>query len=144
MIKTKMCDFFREGRCKYGSECAFAHSQDDLADMPDLRKTRICRAFTQGKCNDQDCKFAHGQEELRPVDKCFQKALCRREKVKPSPDDPVDPASGDQCRFAHGPGELKAPPGGDRAEGDTEEKEGSGGEDSPAAKAGAKAGAKKR
>merc|ERR1719410_871748 len=65
MQKTKLCDFHKEGRCKYGAACAFAHSSEELKDMPDLRKTRICRAFTQGNCSNLDCKFAHGQEELR-------------------------------------------------------------------------------
>jgi len=65
MQKTKLCDFHMEGRCKYGASCAFAHSSDELNDMPDLRKTRICRAFTQGNCSNLDCKFAHGAEELK-------------------------------------------------------------------------------
>merc|ERR1719221_2279657 len=65
MQKTKLCDFHKEGRCKYGTGCAFAHSSEELKDMPDLRKTRICRAFTQGNCSNFDCKFAHGAEELR-------------------------------------------------------------------------------
>lgn len=65
MQKTKLCDFHKEGRCKYGSACAFAHSSEELKDMPDLRKTRICRAFTQGNCSNFNCKFAHGAEELK-------------------------------------------------------------------------------
>lgn len=68
MQKTKMCDFHRDGRCKYGSECSFAHDEEELKGVPDLRKTRMCRAFTQGKCNDVECKFAHGNVELRKVD----------------------------------------------------------------------------
>ena len=43
----------------------FAHSSEELKDMPDLRKTRICTAFTQGNCSNLDCKFAHGAEELK-------------------------------------------------------------------------------
>merc|ERR1719410_1400029 len=65
MQKTKLCDFHKEGRCKYGAACVFAHSSEELKDMPDLRKTRICKAFTQGNCTNLDCKFAHGAEELR-------------------------------------------------------------------------------
>ncbi|CAE7213990.1 ZFP36, partial [Symbiodinium necroappetens] len=65
MKKTKMCEFHKEGRCKYGADCAFAHTESELQQAPDLRKTRLCRAFLQGKCNDSDCKFAHGEEELR-------------------------------------------------------------------------------
>jgi len=65
MQKTKLCDFHKEGRCKYGAACVFAHSSEELKDMPDLRKTRICKAFTQENCSNLDCKFAHGAEELR-------------------------------------------------------------------------------
>lgn len=68
MKKTKMCDFHMEGRCKYGSDCAFAHNEIELQGIPDLRKTKICHAFTQGKCNDSECKFAHGSDELRRID----------------------------------------------------------------------------
>merc|ERR1719437_197817 len=82
-----MCDFHREGRCKHGQDCAFAHDESELKGMPDLRKTRICRAFTQGKCNDTDCKFAHSQEELRVVDLRKWSA-----------------ASGESIRFANSPG----------------------------------------
>lgn len=100
MQKTKLCDFHREGRCKYGADCAFAHDEFELRTIPDLRKTRICKAFTQGKCEDPECKFAHGAEELRPSDLCYKTALCTwYEKDKC--------ASGEQCRFAHGPRDLR-------------------------------------
>jgi len=100
MQKTKMCDFHKEGRCKYGSECAFAHSEHELKDLPDLRKTRICRAFTQGKCNATDCKFAHGADELRTTDLCYKTSLCAWY-------DKGICQSGDQCRFAHGNRDLQ-------------------------------------
>uniref|UniRef100_A0A7S1L2U9 C3H1-type domain-containing protein n=1 Tax=Alexandrium catenella TaxID=2925 RepID=A0A7S1L2U9_ALECA len=101
MLKTKLCDFHKDGRCKYGSACAFAHNEEELKNMPDLRKTRICRAFSQGKCHDTDCKFAHGNEELRTTDLCYKTALCTWfEKGKCQ--------AGDQCRFAHGPRDIRA------------------------------------
>jgi len=101
MQKTRLCDFHKEGRCKYGSECAFAHSEEELRDMPDLRKTRLCRAFTQGKCKEVDCKFAHGTEELRTTDLCYKTALCAWW-------DKGICQSGAQCRFAHGSKDLRA------------------------------------
>jgi len=69
MQKTKLCEFHLDGKCKYGSECAFAHQESELKTLPDLRKTRLCRAFSKGKCVDANCKFAHGQEELRGSEK---------------------------------------------------------------------------
>lgn len=105
MRKTKMCEFYEEGRCKYGKDCAFAHDESELKEAPDLRKTRICRTFATGKCNDKSCKFAHGAEELRAqeTDIAYKTALCSWfEKGKC--------ASGDQCRFAHGESELREEP----------------------------------
>mmetsp|Transcript_87416 Transcript_87416/g.270644 ORF Transcript_87416/g.270644 Transcript_87416/m.270644 type:complete len:260 (+) Transcript_87416:99-878(+) len=81
MQKTRLCDFHKEGRCKYGSACAFAHSQEELKDMPDLRKTRICRSFTQGKCSSTNCKFAHGNEELRTTDFYKEAKLLQEESA---------------------------------------------------------------
>ncbi|CAE7206610.1 mex-5 [Symbiodinium sp. CCMP2456] len=103
MKKTKMCEFHKEGRCKYGADCAFAHTESELQQAPDLRKTRLCRAFLQGKCDDSDCKFAHGEEELRASNICFKTALCTWfEKGNCQ--------SGAQCRFAHGVEELRDDP----------------------------------
>jgi len=101
MTKTKMCDFHAQGRCTRGAQCSFAHSEEELKVMPDLRKTRICRAFTQGKCTDTDCKFAHGAEELRTTGMSYKTQLCTwHEKGKCQ--------SGGDCQFAHGLDELKA------------------------------------
>mmetsp|Transcript_76082 Transcript_76082/g.122897 ORF Transcript_76082/g.122897 Transcript_76082/m.122897 type:complete len:222 (+) Transcript_76082:205-870(+) len=105
MVKTRMCQFFEEGRCKYSDKCAFAHNESELRGTPDLRKTRLCRAFSQGTCNDRDCKFAHGNDELRETDICYKTALCSWfEKGNCS--------SGADCRFAHGDEELREDPEG--------------------------------
>jgi len=101
MQKTKLCDFHKEGRCKYGTDCAFAHDESELRSMPDLRKTRVCRAFTQGNCNDTNCKFAHGSDELRATDLCYKMALCTWFEKG-------NCMSGNRCRFAHGSEELRA------------------------------------
>ena len=29
-MKTKMCKFHMEGRCKHGADCRFAHTQADI------------------------------------------------------------------------------------------------------------------
>lgn len=100
MKKTRMCDFHKEGRCKYGEDCAFAHDEQELQSAPDLRKTRLCRSFLAGKCDDRDCKFAHGEDELRASDICFKTALCTWFEKGTC-------QSGSQCRFAHGEDELR-------------------------------------
>lgn len=65
--KTKMCRFHETGRCRYAEKCPFAHSNDELEDLPDLRKTSICKNWQNGCCNfaADRCSFAHGKEELR-------------------------------------------------------------------------------
>ncbi|CAK0851625.1 unnamed protein product [Prorocentrum cordatum] len=96
MTKTKMCDFHAQGKCTRGAQCSFAHSQEELQAMPDLRKTRICRAFTQGKCNDANCKFAHGTEELRETGLCYKTQLCtwHEKELRAHGGDPDAPDSG--------------------------------------------------
>ncbi|CAJ1351613.1 unnamed protein product [Effrenium voratum] len=84
MKKTRMCDFHKEGRCKYGSDCAFAHDESELQKAPDLKKTRLCRAFLQRKCNDADCKFAHGEQELRGM----ATEVSRKRKLPAPAEDP--------------------------------------------------------
>lgn len=102
--KTKLCAYHQKGTCQYGSECAFAHSQEELQNTPDLSKTRLCIAFQQtGRCDDPDCKFAHGEEQLRSTAMFYRKTLCIwNEKGRCR--------NGDQCRFAHGREQLKQMP----------------------------------
>mmetsp|Transcript_71057 Transcript_71057/g.126499 ORF Transcript_71057/g.126499 Transcript_71057/m.126499 type:complete len:178 (-) Transcript_71057:144-677(-) len=68
MQKTQMCKFWEEGKCARGDNCTFAHGGDELKSAPDFTKTRICVAFQQGKCTDDQCSFAHGKEEIRKLD----------------------------------------------------------------------------
>ncbi|CAE7562434.1 Zfp36 [Symbiodinium natans] len=65
--KTKMCRFHETGRCRYGDQCPFAHDPSELEELPDLRKTSICKNWKQGCCTyaSEQCPFAHGKEELR-------------------------------------------------------------------------------
>mmetsp|Transcript_16578 Transcript_16578/g.31319 ORF Transcript_16578/g.31319 Transcript_16578/m.31319 type:complete len:288 (+) Transcript_16578:64-927(+) len=65
--KTKMCRFHETGRCRYGDQCPFAHDPSELEELPDLRKTSICKNWQQGCCafSAEQCSFAHGKEELR-------------------------------------------------------------------------------
>lgn len=99
--KTKFCVYHLQGVCQFGENCAFAHSCGELQGAPDLRKTRLCRAFVNGGCKDRDCDFAHSEEELRSTDMFYKKTLCMWfEKGRCR--------NGEQCRFAHGETELRA------------------------------------
>lgn len=98
--KTKLCMYHLKGTCQYGHNCAFAHSCRELHDSPDLRKTRLCKAFADGGCDHPDCTFAHGKEELRSTNMFYKKTLCiwhEKERCR----------NGDNCRFAHGASELR-------------------------------------
>jgi len=62
LFKTKVCRHFLTGKCKYSSNCTFAHSKTDLKLPPDFRKSRLCQ---KGNCNDPSCQYAHSSSEIR-------------------------------------------------------------------------------
>lgn len=98
--KTKFCSYYLKGACHYGDDCAFAHTCAELQATPDLRKTRTCKAFAEGKCTDENCSFAHGEHQLISTGLFHKMSLCKwHEKGRCR--------NGDQCRFAHGVGELR-------------------------------------
>jgi len=103
--KTKLCAYFLEGKCGYGTSCTFAHSVLEVKDVPDLTKTQLCKKFAEGKCTDPNCSFAHGEAELRDPPN-FKKKFCKwHSKGKCR--------NGTNCGFAHDMSELRAeaPPG---------------------------------
>mmetsp|Transcript_39432 Transcript_39432/g.91456 ORF Transcript_39432/g.91456 Transcript_39432/m.91456 type:complete len:367 (-) Transcript_39432:173-1273(-) len=100
MRKTRLCHFYLNGMCKYGSKCNFAHDEQELQNAPDLRKTRVCKAFLNGGCSNRACNFAHGQEELRATELCFKTTLCMWHAKGKC-------VNGSRCRFAHGHEELR-------------------------------------
>jgi len=65
--KTKLCKFNSGIPCSRGDACAFAHTPEELRPLPDLRLTKMCRAYRLhgfcGKANS--CNFAHSEEDLR-------------------------------------------------------------------------------
>mmetsp|Transcript_5358 Transcript_5358/g.12590 ORF Transcript_5358/g.12590 Transcript_5358/m.12590 type:complete len:169 (+) Transcript_5358:102-608(+) len=72
--QTRLCSFNLVGACKRGAACNFAHTEQDLKEMPDFSKTRICKNFMAGKCElGSACSFAHGQQELIQVKKTNKK-----------------------------------------------------------------------
>jgi len=66
-LKTKMCSFFKVGRCRRAGDCRFAHDEAELSAPPDLTKTSICIGWETGTCKHSiaDCRFAHGKRDLR-------------------------------------------------------------------------------
>jgi hypothetical protein len=98
--KTKFCMYHLQGACRFGTDCAFAHSLSEMHQTPDLRKTQLCKNFVEGRCVDKSCNFAHSEYELRSTDVFFKKTLCIwNEKGKCR--------NGFQCRFAHGIKDLR-------------------------------------
>ncbi|CBZ50342.1 zinc finger (CCCH type) protein, related, partial [Neospora caninum Liverpool] len=76
-FKTKMCRFLRQGRCKHGPSCQFAHSPEELRTPPNLAKTRLCRAFREGRCDrGENCAFAHGLVDLRGTGEIYKTQIC--------------------------------------------------------------------
>jgi hypothetical protein len=69
LVKTKLCSFWREGRCAKGENCKFAHGDGEVEFQPDLTKTSLCLAWKFGGCrlSSEQCRFAHGMNEIRHV-----------------------------------------------------------------------------
>eukprot|EP00743_Colponemidia_sp_Colp-15_P010741 GILK01011865.1.p1 GENE.GILK01011865.1~~GILK01011865.1.p1 ORF type:complete len:235 (+),score=22.61 GILK01011865.1:51-707(+) len=98
--KTKLCPFFSEGECSKGAECTFAHGDEELRALPDLRKTKLCPNYQKGHCDDAECAFAHGDLELKATSDVYKTSLCTffaQGKCK----------AGAHCRHAHGEQELR-------------------------------------
>jgi hypothetical protein len=104
-FKTKMCSLNALNICKKGTNCPFAHSEDELREKPNLYKTKLCDAFLQeGKCSKgENCHFAHGEDELRSTPDLFKTAICNLWTQGKC-------TAGDQCRFAHGYEDLRPAP----------------------------------
>eukprot|EP00929_Paragymnodinium_shiwhaense_P040429 TRINITY_DN21110_c0_g1_i1.p1 TRINITY_DN21110_c0_g1~~TRINITY_DN21110_c0_g1_i1.p1 ORF type:complete len:199 (+),score=15.94 TRINITY_DN21110_c0_g1_i1:111-707(+) len=90
-LKTKMCKFGRE--CTDGNGCRFAHSRDELQEVPDLKYTVMCRKHLLGKCHTgADCSFAHDESQLRTVQRsAVPQSRSRGPSVSSSPAALSDP-----------------------------------------------------
>lgn len=65
--KTQLCMFWKRNCCTKGLECTFAHSVEELKDLPDLRRTSLCKQWLKGRCPQSaaNCRYAHGENYLR-------------------------------------------------------------------------------
>eukprot|EP00928_Gymnodinium_smaydae_P075074 TRINITY_DN58094_c0_g1_i1.p1 TRINITY_DN58094_c0_g1~~TRINITY_DN58094_c0_g1_i1.p1 ORF type:complete len:422 (+),score=51.90 TRINITY_DN58094_c0_g1_i1:37-1266(+) len=67
-VKTKRCRFYLAGKCARGSQCMFAHTNDELRSSPDLRFTKLCPIrVRRGSCRDPTCTYAHSLDQLREL-----------------------------------------------------------------------------
>lgn len=98
--KTRICNFFQQGRCTWGTTCRFAHHEDELSTAPDLTKTKLCFNFFRRRCNDSECSFAHGHHELRATTGVYKTEICRWYEAG-------ECKAGSACRYAHGLNELR-------------------------------------
>jgi hypothetical protein len=86
-FRTEMCKNFElYGKCKFGDECSFAHSREQLmikTDVSVLYKTKLCKKFsTTGYCPyGVRCQFIHDvneansvQNKLKPASHAFSSA----------------------------------------------------------------------
>jgi len=101
--KTKMCMHYLKGKCRYGPDCSYAHNEVELMHRPNLRKTRLCKNYEMGACDNPHCAFAHGGEELRGTDGVWKTVMCAKWLNGTC-------RAGSRCRFAHGQHELQVPP----------------------------------
>lgn len=100
-FKTKLCIPFTKGQCRRGAQCCFAHGEDELKYPLNLRKTKLCELWSQGKCAKDNCFFAHGHHELQSTDDYYKTGLCKFWKRG------LTCEAGDRCRHAHGQHELR-------------------------------------
>merc|ERR1719272_1928002 len=72
----------------------------ELRNAPNLQKTKLCRAFLAGGCNNENCYFAHGETDLRVTAGIYKTQICNfyeRGYCK----------KGDRCNHAHGNVDLR-------------------------------------
>lgn len=68
-----------KGCCRYGKDCNYAHSAEELRPPPKLDKTMICAWVKAGlTCEKGDkCPFAHSRSEMRHTANMYKTNMCR-------------------------------------------------------------------
>jgi len=91
--KTRMC--LNMTNCPRQSRCNYAHSVSELRSNLNLSRTKVCKAYQQGKCRkvSSQCNFAHGLKELVSTFGYF--------KTKECPDQALGCHKGVYCRNYH-------------------------------------------
>jgi hypothetical protein len=66
-----------QGKCFKGESCSYAHNLDELKEIPNLLKTKICTHYNAGYCpNGERCNYAHGLAELRKLNMNSSSQIC--------------------------------------------------------------------
>lgn len=100
VYKACWCVFHTRGRCTRGRTCSFAHTADELRQLPDLRKTKLCNVYFEGRCeNNNACCYAHGLQELKEFP--GKKGICKLYRGGKC-------SHGSKCKYAHSLEELQA------------------------------------
>lgn len=94
--KTKLCvNYSRDGSCRYGAKCAFAHGEAELVVRP--RKVVPCWFHNNGGCTktDDQCRFDHVIATVRKP--LFLQRPCRWYHYET----PRQCRAGDHCKWDH-------------------------------------------
>mmetsp|Transcript_89198 Transcript_89198/g.158111 ORF Transcript_89198/g.158111 Transcript_89198/m.158111 type:complete len:339 (-) Transcript_89198:31-1047(-) len=108
--KTKQCSFWREGKCRRGDACGFAHG----AEQNEHCKMILCRFHTAANFPDR-CKYAHSEEELQVAagkakkehEPTFRSMAGKAEKTLQCSFWMNGTCSRVDCKFAHGEEEQR-------------------------------------
>ena len=104
--KTRMCLNYKN--CKYGKNCHYAHTEDELVDFDNTKhpryRTSLC--YYGDECKNPKCGYAHSEKELRtcqtigngyPKDTKFRTVMCRY----------GNSCLSKECTYAHNVTELR-------------------------------------
>lgn len=102
--KTKLCPWYRVGRCRMGAHCNWSHAVQDVRPAVDLARTKLCAKVAMGgACRQPLCRYAHSYSELRATSDVYKTILCVYH-------DKGYCVAGESCRYAHGEQELRERP----------------------------------
>ncbi|KAL9978812.1 hypothetical protein ACROYT_G016378 [Oculina patagonica] len=82
-LPQPICTFYREGKCRKGSDCSFRHDRSALIKKKEVCSSFPCKFFHTSRCREADiCRFSH--DPLTEETKLLLQAC-----LKPPIEDPV-------------------------------------------------------
>lgn len=101
--KTVMCQrMIRNGTCRYGLLCDFAHDDTELRRNLNQQWYHGVKCEKNG-CDDKECRFAHNDMEIMYHPNIYKSKLCQNNNKAGGC------AKKNYCSFAHGRHELRPP-----------------------------------